>query len=173
MEPDKFLSLSFRSFQKHDLPVLAKISRDNMAHIIRSAWGVEWKDELLFDTLCDEDAQTEILEIDGKIIGYYCIFIEDKRVFIASIQVARAYQHRGYGAAMIKRIEAIASHLNAERVELWVQSNNEEAIGFYEHMGFRIVARQRNNLLMRKFVQPLITRGHRQFGRDFNGRAPA
>ncbi|MDH7508349.1 MAG: GNAT family N-acetyltransferase [Methanomassiliicoccales archaeon] len=170
---DRFLSLSFRSFQKHDLPVLAKISRDNMAHIIQSAWGVEWKDELLIDTLCDEDARTEILEIDGKIIGYYCIFIEDKRVFIASIQVARAYQHRGYGAAMIKRIETIASRINAERVELWVQSNNEEAIGFYEHMGFRIVARQRNNLLMRKFIRPLVRRDQRQFRRDFDGRTPA
>lgn len=173
MGPDKILSMSFRSFQKHDLPVLAKISRDNMAHIIRSAWGVDWKDELLFDTLCDEDAQTEILEIDGRIIGYYCIFIEERRVFIASIQVARAYQHRGYGASMIRRIEAIASRFNAERVELWVQSNNEEAIGFYEHMGYRIVARQRNNLLMRKFVQPPIKGSRRRFRRDFNGRASA
>lgn len=124
-----------------------------MAHIVRSAWGIEWKDEFLLDTLLDHDAYTEILEIDGEIVGYFCIFIDKSRVFIASIQVARHYRHCGCGSAMIKRIETIASCSGCERIELWVQVNNENAIGFYEHMGFKIVARQRNNLLMRKYVK--------------------
>ena len=54
-----------RPMLRRDLPQIFNMSRDNMAHIIFTSWGVEWRDEdllILFDPL----AITEVLEQDGE-----------------------------------------------------------------------------------------------------------
>jgi len=136
--------------ERSDVPHLLRISKDNMAHILRSAWGTEWRDDVLAETICHPDAVTEVLEVGGLVAGYFCVFGREESLFIASLQLASAFQQQGFGERMMWRIEELARRSKLGMVELWVQNNNEDAIGFYQHLGFCIVARQRNNFLMRK-----------------------
>ncbi len=140
----------FRPLERSDVPYLLRISRDNMAHILRSARGTEWRDDVLVETICHPDAVTEVLEVGGRVAGYFCVFGREESIFIASLQLASAFQQQGFGEKMMRRIEELARRSGLERAELWVQNNNEDAIGFYQHLGFCIVARQRNNFLMKK-----------------------
>src|SRR5699024_8426900 len=94
----------------------------------------------------------EVFEIEGKIVAYYSIDIRDSILFINSIQVDRDYRGIGYGSEMIKRIEEIAEIYRAEVIELWVQTTNIAARKFYYAKGFKMISRQCNNYLMRKFL---------------------
>ncbi|MDD1769227.1 MAG: GNAT family N-acetyltransferase [Methanomassiliicoccales archaeon] len=134
---------------KRDIPALVRISKENMAHIIRSAWGTEWKDDILLNAVTDPDTVTEIATHEDTIVGYYTILKRIDSVFIVSIQILHQYQQRGLGSLMMSRIEEWGKRNGLRAVELWVQSTNEAAINFYEHLGYRLAGKQGNNYLMR------------------------
>jgi ribosomal protein S18 acetylase RimI-like enzyme len=67
----------------------------------------------------------------------------------------------GLGRGMMERVEESALRSGLEGVELCVQSTNEQAIGFYRHLGYRMASRRRNNLTMRKQFNPK-SEGHGQ-----------
>ncbi len=128
------------------------MTRENMSHIILSAWGLEWRDETLLETLLDQGLVTEVAKRGEKIMGYYCLDQRGDFLFVVSIQVAKEFQRLGVGRRMMERIEEMADKSRLEGVELCVQSNNFQAKGFYEHMGYRLVSKERNNLVMRKIL---------------------
>mgnify|MGYP005856197389 FL=1 len=144
---------------RRDIPTLVKISRDNMAQIVRSAWGTEWRDDTLLQAITDPDGFTEITELNGEIAGYYTVFNNADSVFIISIQLRRRYQNKGLGATMMSRIEEWGRRHGLGTVELWVQSTNEAALGFYEHLGYTTLRRQGNNYFMRKPLRPDLRGG--------------
>jgi ribosomal protein S18 acetylase RimI-like enzyme len=137
---------------KRDIPALVKMSKSNMSHILLSAWGIEWKDDTLVHAVLDPDSFTEVLEIDEEIVGYFTVIRRIDSVFIISIQLHRQYQQQGLGSLMMARIEEWGERYTLERVELWVQSTNDIAIKFYEHLGYKMAGRQGNNYLMRKTI---------------------
>jgi ribosomal protein S18 acetylase RimI-like enzyme len=137
---------------KRDIPALVKMSKSNMSHILLSAWGIEWKDDTLVHAVLDPDSFTEVLEIDEEIVGYFTVIRRVDSVFIISIQLHRQYQQQGLGSLMMARIEEWGERYTLERVELWVQSTNDIAIKFYEHLGYKMAGRQGNNYLMRKTI---------------------
>jgi GNAT superfamily N-acetyltransferase len=142
--------IRYTPLERADIPCLLRITRENMAQIILSAWGLEWRDETLLETLLDPLLFTEVLRMDGKVIGYYALDQRGDYVFVVSIQVCHDLQHQGVGQLMMERIESWAIRSGMEGVELCVQSTNFQALGFYEHIGYRNVSRERNNLIMRK-----------------------
>lgn len=123
-----------------------------MAPIIRSAWGVDWNDEALLELLLDKNLITEVLKVGEEILGYYCLDQRGDFLFVVSIQVSKRAQRKSLGRDMMQRIESLAVSAGLEGIELCVQITNERAIGFYEHLGYRAVARVRNNLVMRKLL---------------------
>lgn len=133
---------------------MLRMTRENMSQIILSSWGLEWKDETLLETLLDQALVTEVLKEDDRIMGYYCLDQRGDYLFVVSIQLAKEYQRIGIGREMMERIEELAIRSGLEGVELCVQCTNCLAKGFYEHMGYRLVTRERNNLVMRKHLFP-------------------
>ncbi|WP_162137675.1 GNAT family N-acetyltransferase [Methanomassiliicoccus luminyensis] len=142
-----------REMTRRDLPQVLNMSRENMAHIIFTSWGVEWRDEDLLRILLEPSAFTEVLEADGRIIAYYSVDVRNDNLFINSIQVLRGYQGLGLGGEMMQRIEAIAHARGLLAIELWVQITNREATRFYRHTGYKLISRQGNNYLMRKVLE--------------------
>jgi GNAT superfamily N-acetyltransferase len=139
-----------RRMRKEDIPALVEMSRDNMASVIRSAWGMEWRDELLIETLLDTENMTEVLEGEAGLVGYHSIAKKGDTMFINSIQVNQSMQGKGMGKTLMRRIESLARINGLERVELWVQSTNTGAIGFYSTLGYVCTERKGNNYLMVK-----------------------
>ncbi|MGD0057271.1 MAG: GNAT family N-acetyltransferase [Methanomassiliicoccales archaeon] len=138
---------------RRDIPALVRMSRENMAHIVLSSWGTEWRDDTLVRAVTDPDTVTEIATHDERIVGYYTFFKRIDSVFIVSIQILRQYQQRGLGSLMMARIEEWGRRNGLDAVELWVQSTNESAISFYEHVGYRVAGKQGNNYLMSKVIK--------------------
>jgi ribosomal protein S18 acetylase RimI-like enzyme len=147
---DGFRLLDFVSLHRSDIPELVRITRENMFEIILSAWGVEWRDETLLETLMDVNLNIEVVLEGKKVIGYYVLDQIEDYVFIVSIQLEKEHQGRGLGRSMMERVEEQAVRSGLEGVELCVQSTNQQAIGFYRHLGYRMASRRRNNLTMRK-----------------------
>ena len=142
----------YAPLERGDIPYLLKMTRENMSQIILSSWGLEWKDETLLETLLDQGLMTEVLKREDRIVGYYCLDRRGDYLFVVSIQVVRDLQRTGVGRSMMERIEEMAGRSGLEGVELCVQSTNTTAKSFYEHMGYRLVSRERNNLIMRKGI---------------------
>jgi ribosomal protein S18 acetylase RimI-like enzyme len=142
--------IKFRAMNRSDIPALVKMSRDNMASIIRSAWGLEWRDEPLLEWLMSKDVDTEVAMIDGDIAGYVSLEIIDRYIFVTSIQLWKGLQHRGFGTEMMRHVESKAADAGYEGVELVVQMTNDVGLRFYRHLGYRRICRRGNNFLMRK-----------------------
>jgi len=136
--------------QRSDLPELVAMSRENMAAIILSSWGEEWKDERLMDLLLDQRVETTVLEGDDGIEAYYCVEDIDEYIFISSFQVRRDFHRKGLGTRMLDMIEERARRDGKAEVELCVQSTNEKAKEFYYYHGYDLMYRNGNNLIMRK-----------------------
>ena len=142
--------LDFTSLRRLDIPELVRITRENMSQIILSAWGVEWRDETLLETLMDANLLIEVALEGQKVVGYHVLDQMEDYVFIISIQLEKQHQGKGLGRFMMERVEESAIRSGLEGVELCVQSTNHQAIGFYRHLGYRLASRRRNNLTMRK-----------------------
>jgi ribosomal protein S18 acetylase RimI-like enzyme len=147
-----------REMTRKDLPQILAISKDNMAQIIFSSWGVEFRDEDLLHILLEPSAYTEVLEVDGRIIAYYSVDTRNDSLFINSIQVMKIFQGQGLGKEMMQRIEDLAKARELRAIELWVQITNRAAMEFYRHLGYRMVSRQGNNYLMRRILDPVFSR---------------
>jgi ribosomal protein S18 acetylase RimI-like enzyme len=121
-----------------------------MSQIILSAWGIEWRDETLLETLMDANLSIEVALEGKQVVGYYVLDQMEDYVFIISNQLEKGHQGKGMGRCMMERVEESALRSGLEGVELCVQSTNDQAIGFYRHLGYRLASRRRNNLTMRK-----------------------
>lgn len=141
-----------REMTRQDIPQLLALSRENMAEIIYTSWGVEFRDEDLLHVILEPSAFTEVLEVDDQIVAYYSIDNRNGNLFINALQVSKPYQRKGLGKEMMRRIEDIARARRMRVVELWVQITNHPAMQFYRHLGYRTVSRQGNNYLMRKVM---------------------
>ena len=141
---------TFRPVLRADLPVLLQMSRENMSSIIQSSWGMQWQDEPVLDWLTDKSMVTEVAESDGEVVGYYCLEMADRYLFITSIQVGRSHQGQGLGGTMMERIEDLARERGLEGVELCVQETNLRARTFYLELGYQPIWRKGSNVMMRK-----------------------
>ena len=145
--------LTFRPFERRDIPSLLRMTRENMTQVILSAWGVDWRDETLLETLLDISVMTEVVERQGEVVGYYSLDQRGDYLFIISIQVQEEDQGKGIGRAMMERIEDMAIRSGLEGIELVVQSTNPWAKAIYEHLAYVYVSKERNNLVFRKAFQ--------------------
>jgi ribosomal protein S18 acetylase RimI-like enzyme len=143
-----------RQMTRKDLPQIIALSRENMAAIIFTSWGVEYRDEDLLHMLLEPTAYTEVFESDGRIVAYYSVDERNDNLFINSIQVRKECQKHGLGREMMSRIQALAEERQLNGIELWVQITNRSAMEFYRHMGYQMVSRQGNNYLMRRRLNP-------------------
>ncbi len=80
-------------------------------------------------------------EDEGRVVGFAC-YMHNARASVSvpdaaeitALYVLRAYQGLGLGRMLL---EHCLSHISKERTALFVLKGNENAIRFYEHMGFR------------------------------------
>jgi len=144
----------FEPLRRKDIGPVVKMTRDNMSHVMLEAWGLEWSDETLLEHILDKHAFNEVARIGRSAVGYYTLDQVGDYIFVVSVQVKRDHQGEGIGRALMERIEDLALMWGMEGVELCVQSTNSAARAFYEHLDYRFVSRERNNLLMRKEIDP-------------------
>ncbi len=94
------------------------------------------------EELYEEDPECFfVAEINGEIVGFifcnrfwYSKFEHSQVGAIHEIVVLPAHRHEGIGKMLIERA---MEELKPSKIELWVGEKNEEALRFYEKLGFK------------------------------------
>ncbi len=76
---------------------------------------------------------------DGQVIGFACYGEQDGLPMIHALYVLKAHQKSGVGRALML---GCLSRLPRSDVRLHVLEGNSNAIGFYQHMGFRLTGKR-------------------------------
>ena len=104
-------------------------------------WGLEETCAIHLNNLKLYGGIALIAELNGKIAGEAEVFISDevwegelvKTAHLSVIEVARWYQGKGIGRALLERIEGIARERDCE---LLTVTPEKRAVGFYRKLGF-------------------------------------
>jgi len=62
---------------------------------------------------------------------------DGRRGLVHHLVVAREYRHRGLARAIMEELERRLKALGVVKINFWVQTNNLEAVGFYEKIGYQ------------------------------------
>lgn len=137
-----------------DLKFLIAITKENMASIIKDAWGLDWdkgfEERYMKDML--SSGVVKAVYCGDEPIGY-CWFSEradGSEVFINSIQLRRDYQRKGAGLRVLKWIEHYARNRKIQYLTLAVQETNPRAAKIYQQYGFQEVLREGESIGMQK-----------------------
>lgn len=145
-------------------PMMSPADRAGKAYVHYTAWretytGIMDPRVLAWHTPehCREMAETHwqntlVLldrEREDRVAGFAC-YLYRARDFISlpeagevtGLYVLREYQGRGLGRMLL---EACLRHIPRPNVALMVLKGNGQAIGFYEHMGFRLTGREQTD----------------------------
>ena len=108
--------------------------------IIKEKSNEELKKNLI-DMLENKDETILVIDYNGIIIGYAAISQYKNNVtntiWIEQIIIDNKYRNKGYGKELIKEISEFAKKNNCGRIELNCWSFNEDALKFYEKIGFK------------------------------------
>ncbi|MEI6796830.1 MAG: GNAT family N-acetyltransferase [Methanomassiliicoccales archaeon] len=146
--------VELRPLRRRDIPILLRITRENMEDIMLASWGLQWSDDPLLEWLRDRHVETEVAAEKRRPIAYCSTEKIDNYLFITSLQVDKMHQGQGLGRRLLERVEAKVSDRSVEGVELCVQLTNASGLAFYSHMGYRVICRRGNNYLMRRTLVP-------------------
>jgi GNAT superfamily N-acetyltransferase len=88
-----------------------------------------------------------VAEVDGAVIGFVCLWLEQEPesyltslagyAYISDLVVLPAYRQQGYGIALLQRAEAFALEQGAAALRINVLAKNGAAHAAYRKAGFR------------------------------------
>ncbi len=76
-------------------------------------------------------------EIVGTAIGGY----DGRRGWVYCVAVDERHRRRGVGQALMNRVEQALADLGCPKLNLQVDSSNQEVVRFYESLGYRVEER--------------------------------
>jgi ribosomal protein S18 acetylase RimI-like enzyme len=135
------------------------LHRNNLPHIFQKPPGPVRDKNYFLSLLSDEEAALFIAEKEDEITGFILalsqdtppipVFIPTRFVMITDIAVKEEFRRKGIGRLLINETHKWAKDKAAASVELNVFAFNQEAIDFYEDIGYEIIS-----LRMRYPVNP-------------------
>ena len=100
--------------------------------LLRSPLGLSFSDEQLSDEATD--LHFGMLD-EGQLIACAVIVpLSESLAKLRQMAVAEAYQHRGIGATLVRKIESVLTDRLFLAIELHAR---DHAVGFYEKLGYR------------------------------------
>ena len=110
--------------------------------LARSPEAAQWSDQAISDALAASPGYHLVGIAGGEIAG----FISGRRIAvegeILNLAVKPEFRRQGLGHAMVKVILERFHREHVRQVFLEVRESNQEAISFYERLGFRQIGRR-------------------------------
>lgn len=102
---------------------------------------IDITDEELEDKLKRDLEKNKFLVVlkDNEVVGYIMYEIKEtkhKKIYINQIAVQNAYRKQGYGKLLIEELKKLGALMDCKKIELNCWVFNEDALAFYEHLGF-------------------------------------
>ena len=126
--------------------------RDNLPHIFQKPDGPAREKDYYLGLIADENVGFFVAEVDKKLVGFTHILLRDTPVFpilihrhyavIDGIVIKLEFQDRGLGRKLMEKATEWAITKGAEFIELNVYEFNQNAISFYERIGYQTSSRK-------------------------------
>lgn len=75
----------------------------------------------------------------GTVVGSAMAGYDGHRGWVYYLATAPTHRGQGIGAALMRKVERMLHDLGCPKVHLMVRSDNEQAAGFYERLGYETV----------------------------------
>jgi ribosomal-protein-alanine N-acetyltransferase len=124
---------TLRPMREEDVPAVHQVE-------VR-AYEFPWTAGIFRDCL-RADYPAWVLQVDGRIAGYFLMSIAAGEAHVLNICVAPEMQGRGHGRALLRALLRLARARRAERVFLEVRPSNPGAIALYDTEGFNEIGRR-------------------------------
>ncbi len=136
---DQPLNYTFRQATAADYEFLYNLNVISLRKYVEATWGWEeaWQQEY-FARKFDPDPR-QIIQVAGEDVGVVVVEERDGDLYLALIELLPAYQGRGIGTQIIKKLMAQAVE-EQRPLSLHVLKTNTPALRLYQRLGFEIVA---------------------------------
>ncbi len=74
--------------------------------------------------------------LDGQVVATVMAGYEGHRAWVNYLAVAPHARGRGWGRALMERVERLLKDLGCPKVNIQVRSSNGDAVGFYRALGY-------------------------------------
>lgn len=128
------MKASLRPAVPKDVPAITAIEQ--------AAFPCPWSEQALLGEMVNDLATFKVLSVEGKVIGYYDLWICADEAHLLNVAVAATERRRGYGTAMVEDAIEVARGRGCRRVILEVRPSNKAAVNLYENFDFRMVTRR-------------------------------
>lgn len=126
-----------RTMRETDLKQVLEIERD----CFPSPWSEE---NFLHEIRRNPAAANWVLDAEGIIVGYSCVWILGPELKINNFAVRREQRRRGLAQRMLVAVLRHAREAGCLRAQLEVRPSNRAALSLYRRFGFRQVGRRKN-----------------------------
>jgi ribosomal-protein-alanine N-acetyltransferase len=93
------------------------------------------------------NAVVQVAEVCGRIAGFVIAHVEriasELRAYVVTLDVAPEHRRQGLAMRLLREAESRAKAAGARWIQLHVFTGNEEAIRFYERMGYERIRTRR------------------------------
>ena len=120
-----------------DAPDIARMSRD----LIEYGLPWTWRAPRVLRHVCNADSSVITARCKGELAGFAIMRFGIEEAHLDLLAVARSFQRRGTGAAMLGWLESSARVAGVSVVHLEVRETNQGGHAFYRRLGYRRVGR--------------------------------
>lgn len=128
------MKITLRSAERSDVPAISTIEK--------TAFPCPWPEPALYGEIENDLATFKVLSLEGKVIGYYDLWICAHEAHLLNVAVAPRARRRGYGTVLVEDAIGEAENRGCRRIVLEVRPGNCAAISLYGKFGFKTVTRQ-------------------------------
>lgn len=128
------MRVTLRPAAREDVPAIGAIEK--------TAFPCPWSERALYGEIENDLATFKVLSLEGRVIGYYDLWICADEAHLLNVAVAAQARRRGYGTILLEDAIDEAERRNCRRIVLEVRSDNRAAVRLYEKYGFKTVARR-------------------------------
>ncbi len=140
-----------RNLVRADLPVLVKLCRAHMDYEQASTASTLLDESQLASLLFGDESAMQCLVVEwaSVVVGYatFCVqhstWRASRYLYVDCLFLDETVRGRGFGAAVMDRIQAEAVGCGCQHIEWQTPSDNEAAIEFYRRLGAEPKAKER------------------------------
>lgn len=114
------------------------------AEIEKKSFSMPWSPEGFKGALAYEDNIILVVEEEGRIAGYACVYVSFDEGELTNIAVEPEYRGRGIGLMLMKELKHRAEDKLVSKIVLEVRISNAAAISLYEKCGFKNIGTRKN-----------------------------
>jgi len=127
------------------LRIMREDDLDAVLAIEQSCFPSPWsRQNFLHEIRHNPAAANWVLDHDGSILGYACVWFLGPELKINNIAIHDDHRRRGLGGRLLRALLAKARALGCETAQLEVRPSNRAALALYARHGFVEVGRRKN-----------------------------